>query len=63
MNLKKGDLKVEVGSWFHISFQNGSSVTYMSKYADCLTDQYRNLYFLYNSFNYVPVQMTNTLLL
>lgn len=30
-----------------MSFQNGSSVTYMCKYADCLKDQYRNLYFSY----------------
>lgn len=61
-NLKKGGLKVKVDSWFHISFQNGSSLTYMWQYADCLKDQYRNLYFLYNCFNHLPVQMINTVL-
>lgn len=44
---------MKVDSWFHSSFQNGSSVTYLRKYANCLEDQYRILDFLYNSFNHL----------
>lgn len=51
---------MKVDSWFLSSFQNGSSVTYMRKYANCLKDQYRILDFLCNCFNHLSVHMTNT---